>query len=381
MRHSVGHRQTCAMWPLSVGKRYHDTRVYRRESSRGIRLSDGAWRIGVLSSPLLDLAGDEDLPTISNMRLSEAWAENRWLIDAVHRWDGGRIFVVRPRVPVPAREAVEAGTAALQAVTSAVAYGDVGFIGNVIVHPSARKQGLGKRVMRAALDWLASTSARWVELDATVYGRPLYERLGFKGTLPSWVLWASITEARLDHLAAFTAHHDVCSLETDDLPSVLNLDRAALGGDRSGLLRLVLDTPDTSAYVVRDTAGAPLGYLFARPLDNGQPGLRIGPWVAAAPSVAGALLAHAVGNVYPDARQRNPNAFHLHACIPGVSQSALNLCEELGLTLIQDDLRMRLDLAVDAESDSVSVSTRPGSSAVYDSETQWVYAMLAPMVG
>jgi GNAT superfamily N-acetyltransferase len=344
-------------------------------------MSDGAWRIGVLSSPLLDLAGDEDLPTISNMRLSEAWAENRWLIDAVQRWDGGRIFVVRPCTPVPAREAVDAGTAALQAVTSAVAYGDLGFIGNVIVHPTARKQGLGNRVMRAALDWLASTHVRWVELDATVYGRPLYERLGFKGTLPSWVLWASITDARLDHLAAFTTQHDVFSLEADDLPSVLSLDRAALGGDRSGLLRLVLATPDTSAYVVRDIGGAPMGYLFARPLDNGQPGLRIGPWVASAPSVAGALLAHAVSSVYPGARQKYPNAFHLHACIPGASQSALNLCEELGLTLIQDDLRMRLDLAPDAVGNGVSASTQLGSSAVYDSETQWVYAMLAPMVG
>ena len=65
-------------------------------------------------------------------------------------------------------------------------------IGKVIVHRSARRQGLGRALMRAAED-RARSEGRWMLVLDTVTGSPaaaLYESLGWQtvGTIPAYAL-------------------------------------------------------------------------------------------------------------------------------------------------------------------------------------------------
>ncbi|HYE86904.1 MAG TPA: GNAT family N-acetyltransferase [Vicinamibacterales bacterium] len=57
-----------------------------------------------------------------------------------------------------------------------------GFIFNVYTQPAHRKQGLGRRLMDAMHDWCRSEGIERVVLNASVFGRPLYEAMGYVPT-------------------------------------------------------------------------------------------------------------------------------------------------------------------------------------------------------
>lgn len=54
-----------------------------------------------------------------------------------------------------------------------------GFIFNVYTGPSHRKQGLGRRLMDAMHDWCRAEGIERVVLNASTFGRPLYESMGY----------------------------------------------------------------------------------------------------------------------------------------------------------------------------------------------------------
>lgn len=58
----------------------------------------------------------------------------------------------------------------------------VGYIANVYVEPSYRRQGAARALTAAAIDWLRSIGCEVVRLQASQYGRPLYESMGFAST-------------------------------------------------------------------------------------------------------------------------------------------------------------------------------------------------------
>ena len=57
-----------------------------------------------------------------------------------------------------------------------------GNILNVYTNPESRRQGLAHRLMEVALDWCRINRIRAVILHASIEGRPLYEKLGFRPT-------------------------------------------------------------------------------------------------------------------------------------------------------------------------------------------------------
>lgn len=60
----------------------------------------------------------------------------------------------------------------------------VGYIQWVATDPEARRQGLGRAVMEALLDWYDAQHISVVELHATIDGEPLYRSLGFRDDGP-----------------------------------------------------------------------------------------------------------------------------------------------------------------------------------------------------
>lgn len=57
-----------------------------------------------------------------------------------------------------------------------------GFIFNVYTHPSHRKQGLARRLMDAIHDWCRGAGIERLVLNASTFGRPLYETMGYVPT-------------------------------------------------------------------------------------------------------------------------------------------------------------------------------------------------------
>jgi len=335
----------------------------------------------VSSMPTLHAATGDDLSDIAAMRADEGWAVNRWLLDLVQKWEGGHVLVARPQGIVATTDPHGAVAPRVIAATSAVAYGMLGFVGNVVVRSAYRRQGLAKQLMIAAIDWLEGRGVRVIELDATRQGRSLYAQLGFTDTDPTWMLWAPMTRARWERLRELVADFGVRPLAAAELDMVATCDRLAFGGDRMGLLMGMARLSDSRTYVARDADGATQGYLMLRPLDASQTGLRVGPWVAQTAAVAGALLARAVADTVGVSKLSGEPAPHLSAAIPGASHAASRLCASLDLPLIEDDVRMRLVVSSRQDTTGLLATPRMGTVGPVSDHPEWIYAMLSPMVG
>ncbi|HEV2235192.1 MAG TPA: GNAT family N-acetyltransferase, partial [Ktedonobacterales bacterium] len=254
----------------------------------------------------------------------------------------------------------------IMASAVATAYGEIGVIGNVIVHASYRARGLGRAVMEAELEWLSARGVRSVELDATVDGRPLYQKLGFVERSPSWMLVETVGKVLAPGPHSPVADDVVTELTAADLKAVGQLDRQAFGGDRLPLLAAMQAQHGTRGWSMRDTGGAIAGYLFTRPTERQPVGVRVGPWVARTPEVALALLRYAVAATAQQAA--SVAAAPVLASVPGASGQVTATFARAGMPLVPDDVRMRLTLSAD----------EAGASGMGE---DWVFGMLAPMVG
>lgn len=57
-----------------------------------------------------------------------------------------------------------------------------GYIANVFVEEGHRRRGAARALTAAAIEWLRSVGCRVVRLQASQFGRPLYESMGFVPT-------------------------------------------------------------------------------------------------------------------------------------------------------------------------------------------------------
>lgn len=115
-------------------------------------------------------------------------------------------------------------------------YGDnLAAVGMMLVATRYGRQGVGTRLMRHVLDQVAGSA---VELTATRFGRPVYERIGFReiGDL-------SVHSGRLESISEQPAA-GVRMATSDDRAAILALDAKALGADRSTALAALLDRAD-----------------------------------------------------------------------------------------------------------------------------------------
>jgi ribosomal protein S18 acetylase RimI-like enzyme len=145
-------------------------------------------------------------------------------------------------------------------------YGDVGFIGNLIVLPETRGKGVGAMLMRKAIERLTADGTETIRLDAVQKAIPLYERLSFNGEY--WSL-------RYSSVASKAPHHGVEPMKREDLEQVAKLDRRFFGLDRTQKLRRVQhDFPD---LCFKASKGSEVrGFIMAKPSASN---VRIGPWI------------------------------------------------------------------------------------------------------
>lgn len=160
-------------------------------------------------------------------------------------------------------------------------YGDrQAVISMVLVASRAGRQGLGRRLMERAL---ADAGDRIVTLNATEYGRPLYERLGFAVTGEIVTHWGTVPPVPPG--ASRPAG-------PGDLAAVLALDAAVTGVDRSAMITSLFRFVERLRVVERK--GEIIGYAGA--WRSGET-LVVGPVLAEDEAMATDLVAGVVAGV------------------------------------------------------------------------------------
>jgi ribosomal protein S18 acetylase RimI-like enzyme len=148
----------------------------------------------------------------------------------------------------------------------ATSYGHSGFIGELIVQPAARGQGLGATLLNWGVAYLHSQGAATIYLDGVLEAVPLYERIGFKKICRSLRFSGKLKGKR---------HPAVRLMKKSDLPAVFELDRRMFGADRSFFLARRLEVFPQLCQVLmeNETLG---GFIMGRQGDD---------WVSASPWV------------------------------------------------------------------------------------------------
>lgn len=185
------------------------------------------------------------------------------------------------------------------ATATAVRYEmDLAWIGMVLTHPEARRQGHARRAMEAALGWLDGLGVKASRLDATDMGQPLYEDLGYK------------VECEVGRWKGESAGN----LKEDEKGAPnLALDRQATGTDRGKLLEAL-----AQEGCIRGLGG----YAMYRP---GRLANYLGPCVAESPEEAQWLLERAAGAV------QGPLFWDL----PADNQAAVRIARSMGFAPVR----------------------------------------------
>jgi len=145
-------------------------------------------------------------------------------------------------------------------------YGSVGWIGNLVVHPGHRGEGIGAALMSRAMEHLTDSGAASIRLDSVEKAIPLYERLGFR---------AEYASLRFSGLGMAFDVPDVEEMNASHLEGVLDLDARYFGVNRERMLRRVFEDFPEYCFVACEE-GVVRGYIMAK---RGESNVRIGPWV------------------------------------------------------------------------------------------------------
>ena len=216
------------------------------------------------SSIEIRLLFESDIP--SAMRLKEAAGWNQTEAD----WR--RVLSLEPN---GCFAAVSDGH--LVGTTTTTIFGDLAWIGMVLVDPAHRRQGIATSLLRVALDYL-NDKVETIKLDATALGQPVYENFGFEveSVVERWSGTASATSAETQP-----------DVDEVTLRELLNLDRLAFNADRSELIKRLIDEACVSPVLVKAADGAVSGYALTR---SGTRKTYIGPVVARGSAVVETLL-------------------------------------------------------------------------------------------
>ena len=146
----------------------------------------------------------------------------------------------------------------------ATAYNTCGFLGELVVMPERRGQGIGRQLMQHAVGYLQHKGIRSIYLDGDTPAVPLYERLGFRVVCKSLRFLGQLDPG---------GKTDARPMTPDDLDTILPLDSDAFGADRSFFLKRRLDTFPQLCYVIDNDGIA--GYIMGQP---GHGVVTVGPW-------------------------------------------------------------------------------------------------------
>ncbi len=173
---------------------------------------------------------------------------------------------------------VEDASKGILATVSTTSYGKaLGWIGMMVVAPEHQRQGLGRQMIRAALDHLIGGGTERIMLDATDQGRPLYEQMGFRA-LNKIERWEGKASTYLGARAE--------RLRPQHWEAVAELDCRLMGLARPQILKRLFEEFPHLAWIdiERETVE---GFLLGRKMGTGY---YLGPWMSNSAKSAEKLL-------------------------------------------------------------------------------------------
>ncbi len=203
-------------------------------------------------------------------------------------------------------------------MATTIAYGKLGWIGNLIVKRDCRGQGYGRTLLQRAIAHLFDCGVRTVGLDATPETVELYKSVGF------WPAFDTLHLRRPALPAPAPVGDSLVPLEARGLHTVAMFDWALFGSRRQRVLRALLALSPV-AYVAQDEAGV-AGYLLAR---RAGPQWVLGPWVCV--RSAESLLTRALAAI---------GAEPAWVGVPAVNEQGLQLLETHGFAPCGREVRM-----------------------------------------
>ena len=248
-----------------------------------------------------------DIPFALEQTTREGWATGRTMFDTYLEHDPDGAFLAWN----------EGGRAGMVTTTR---YAASAWIGNLIVPPTFRSQGIGRALMEHGLRDLRQGGVRTVRLDGDPPGLALYRSLGFADE------YESLRFRRNPEHAGFTTRTN--RLEPGDLAEVVAFDADRFGDDRGRLLRILFRLSRHAFLARRDSKV--VGYVLT---EETNLGLRAGPCVAADTEVARELLETVLASAGPHT---------VTLGIPAQNHRGREFLEALGFSPTPSSLRMVL---------------------------------------
>jgi predicted N-acetyltransferase YhbS len=162
--------------------------------------------------------------------------------------------------------AVTEGERVVGIITS-VAYGKVGWVGNVIVHPQRRDSGIGAALVKHSLNHLSTRGVVTTGLYGYRNVVHFYEKLGFMVSRSfSWMSCKTVS----------WMGEPAPSAEPRDMQAIVELDERCFGAPRQRLLRSLLGSPFVVTRVALDQ-GKLVSFVSATKFEET---VEIGPWAS-----------------------------------------------------------------------------------------------------
>ena len=112
-------------------------------------------------------------------------------------------------------------------IVTTITYGNVGWIGNLLVERSTRRRGTGTKLVKEALEYMQKKDVKIPKLYCFLNRVAFYRKLGFKTEINVQVM---VGKGRK------TSFSEVNKLPEETLDEILLLDKKIFGADRSRLL-------------------------------------------------------------------------------------------------------------------------------------------------
>ncbi|MBS7657409.1 GNAT family N-acetyltransferase [Candidatus Bathyarchaeota archaeon] len=140
-------------------------------------------------------------------------------------------------------------------IATTISFGQVGWLGNVIIRENHRGKGGGSLIVRKAMDYLTNVGVKTIGLYSYIDRISFYTRLGFKFDSKFIVMKGDAFFEPVEF--------PFKPVSKDDWPAIECLDRKCFGGSRSKLLELILSDRSNICYVYTNDKKL-LGYAVAK---------------------------------------------------------------------------------------------------------------------
>ena len=152
-------------------------------------------------------------------------------------------------------------------IATCLSYGKVGWFGNLVVEPSSRRKGVGNALVSHAVCYLLGRGVETVGLYAYSHLVDFYGKLGFKADCTFSLLHTE----KLPEIPA----EPLFAIGGKKFSQVAEFDEKCFGGDRTRLLRKIIEVKDNfSSVLLKDNRV--VGYVAATVADDA---LWVGPLV------------------------------------------------------------------------------------------------------